>query len=195
MRRHPDLVRRTFTLCFPPQVEDRHPDFGGLGRGLVFLFHQAAAVSIGRRNVHPLRLRQPSLNPADNNSQVTSMIDIGQNVMNSEMAHPHQLRPRGAGGHQFRAGKNSRQDWAVARIPPPRPWHRKALKVVAPRDSSVISITFRMPDPELVRPVLAELIYRLSGQARPGPQGHRHVRRHAGRPDLAIAFADPADRG
>lgn len=99
-----------------------------------------------------------SVNPSDNNSRVTSLIDVGQNVMSSEMAiltsfdtasqvatnlGAERLLAKSGGGRDLTA--------AAALV-------KRNLKVDSGRDSSVIYVTFRHPDPELVRPVLAQII-------------------------------------
>jgi polysaccharide biosynthesis transport protein len=98
------------------------------------------------------------LNPSDNNSRVTSLIDLGQNVMNSEMAilSSYDLAAQvatnvGPGKILAKLGGGKDPQAAAGAV-------KGRLKVEATRDSSVISITFRHPDPDMVRPVLAEII-------------------------------------
>lgn len=97
-------------------------------------------------------------NPTDKDSQVTSMTDLGQNVISSEMAilssldvaaevatniGPEKILAKlGGGGDPMRAASVVHGN----------------LKVENKVAGSVINITFRHPDPDLVRPVLAELI-------------------------------------
>jgi uncharacterized protein involved in exopolysaccharide biosynthesis/Mrp family chromosome partitioning ATPase len=94
----------------------------------------------------------------DKNSQVTSMTDLGQNVISSEMAilassdiaaevatniGPEKILAKVGGGNDpMRAASVVHGN----------------LKVENKIAGSVISITFRHPDPDMVRPVLAEVI-------------------------------------
>ena len=117
-----------------------------------------------------------ALNPSENSSRVTSLIDLGQSVMNSEMEiltsydlaaqvatnlGPGKILAKLGGGDDATAAA-----YAV----------KKNLRVEATKDSSVIYITFFHADPALVRPVLAEIITDYLD---------RHVRVHA-----AIGMSD-----
>src|ERR1039457_3757507 len=99
-----------------------------------------------------------SLNPSDTNTRVTSLSDLNQNVMNSEMEiltsfdlaakvatnfGPDKLLAKLGGGNDPTA--------AAAAV-------KSRLKVESMKDSSVIYVTFRHPDPSLVRPVLSEIM-------------------------------------
>jgi len=100
-----------------------------------------------------------TLNPSENNSRVTSLIDIGQSVMNSEMEilstfdlaaqvatnlGPEKILAKLGGGND-----PVRAAFVI----------HNNLKVEASRDSSsVIRLTFQHPDPDLVRPVLDGVI-------------------------------------
>jgi len=99
-----------------------------------------------------------AVNPSDNTSHVTQTIDLGQNVLNSEMKilgsfdlaaqvatnfGPEKILAKYGGGNDATR--------AAAII-------RGNLHVAGEHDSSVINITFRHLDPDLVRPVLAEII-------------------------------------
>ena len=98
------------------------------------------------------------LNPSDNNSRVTSLIDLGQNVMNSEMAilTSYDLAAKVAtnfGPDKILAklGGGSNATAAASAV-------KGNLKVEPVKDSSVLYITFRHADPDLVQPVLSEII-------------------------------------
>jgi len=98
------------------------------------------------------------VNPSDNNSRVTSLIDMGQNVLNSEMHILSSLDlvaevATNVGPSKILAKFGGGNDAIIAAVT-----IRKHLKVEAARDSSVINVTFRHSDPDLVRPVLSELI-------------------------------------
>jgi uncharacterized protein involved in exopolysaccharide biosynthesis/Mrp family chromosome partitioning ATPase len=101
-----------------------------------------------------------AVNPSDNNnnSQVTSMIDMGQTVMNSEMdilssfdmaaevatnIGPERILAKLGGG--------SDPTHAAGVV-------HSNLRVECKASSSVLDITFHHPDPDLVQPVLAEII-------------------------------------
>jgi len=105
-----------------------------------------------------------ALNPSDNTSRVTSLIDMNQNVMNSEMEiltsfdlamnvvsnyGPDKILAKLGGGSNTLGTASSVA--AASSV-------RNNLKVEASKDSSVIHITFQHPDPALVQPVLAEII-------------------------------------
>jgi uncharacterized protein involved in exopolysaccharide biosynthesis/Mrp family chromosome partitioning ATPase len=99
-----------------------------------------------------------AINPADNNSRVTSLIDMGQNVMNSETHILDSLDlaaevATNVGPEKILAKLGGGQDPTSAASV-----INHNLKVEPLPDSSVILLTFHHPDPELVRPVLAELI-------------------------------------
>ncbi|HEX9045462.1 MAG TPA: Wzz/FepE/Etk N-terminal domain-containing protein, partial [Verrucomicrobiae bacterium] len=99
-----------------------------------------------------------ALNPSDNNTRVTSLIDMNQNVVNSEMEiltsydlaakvatnfGPEKVMAKIGGGNSPTA--------AAATI-------KGGLRVESTKDSSVIYVTFRHADPDLVQPVLGEVI-------------------------------------
>src|ERR1035437_1596502 len=97
------------------------------------------------------------LNSSEKNAQVTSLIGL-ENVMNSEMEilTSYDLAAKVAtnfGPEKILAklGGGSNPTAAASVI-------KGNLKVEAMRDSSVLYITFRHPDPDLVQPVLAEII-------------------------------------
>ena len=99
-----------------------------------------------------------ALNPADNNSRVTSLIDMGQNVMNSEtrILGSYDLAAEVAtnfGAEKILAKLGGGKDPTAASSA-----IKANLKVEPVPDSSVIYVTFRHPDPDLVRPVLAEIL-------------------------------------
>src|ERR1035441_5139243 len=98
------------------------------------------------------------LNPSENNSRVTSLIDLNQNVINSEMAilMSYDLAAKVAtnfGPEKILAklGGGSNPTAAASAV-------KGHLKVENMKDSSVIFVTFRHPDPDLVQPVLSEII-------------------------------------
>ncbi|MGA2243429.1 MAG: Wzz/FepE/Etk N-terminal domain-containing protein [Verrucomicrobiota bacterium] len=99
-----------------------------------------------------------ALNPADNNSRVTSLIDMGQNVMNSES------RILGSFDLAAEVATNVGPEKILAKLGGGKDPMAAAgvvgrnLRVNPVPDSSVIYLTFHHPDPDLVRPVLAELI-------------------------------------
>jgi len=99
-----------------------------------------------------------SVNPTENNSRVTSLVDLGASVMNSEMhilcsfdlaaqvatnIGPAKILAKYGGGDD-----PTRAAFVI----------RDNLKVEGSKDSSVIHITFRHFDPGIVRPVLSEVI-------------------------------------
>ena len=99
-----------------------------------------------------------SVNPTENNSRVTSLMDLGASVMNSEMhilssfdlaaqvatnIGPAKILAKYGGGSD-----PTRAAFVV----------RQNLKVEGGKDSSVIHITFYHFDPDIVRPVLSEII-------------------------------------
>jgi len=99
-----------------------------------------------------------ALNPSENNSRVTSLIDLNQNVMNSEMAiltsfdlaakvatnfGPDKILAKQGGGNDETAAA-----FAI----------KMNLAVESMKDSSVVRVTFQNADPNLVQPVLAEII-------------------------------------
>jgi uncharacterized protein involved in exopolysaccharide biosynthesis/Mrp family chromosome partitioning ATPase len=99
-----------------------------------------------------------TLNPSENNSKVTSVIDLNENVINSEMEilTSYDLAAKVAtnfGPDKILAklGGGSDPISAASAV-------KRSLKVEATKDSSVIYVTFRHPDPSLVQPVLAEII-------------------------------------
>src|ERR1039458_6000120 len=99
-----------------------------------------------------------ALNPSDNNSRVTSLIDLNQNVINSEMAilMSYDLAAKVAtnfGPEKILAklGGGSNPTAAASAV-------KGHLKVESLKESSVIFVTFRHPDPDLVQPVLSEII-------------------------------------
>ena len=99
-----------------------------------------------------------AVNPSDNNARVTSLIDMGQNVMNSEsrILSSRDLASAVAtniGPEKILAllGGGKDPGAAAGAI-------SGNLKVTPIPDSSVIYLTFHHPDPDLVRPILAELI-------------------------------------
>jgi uncharacterized protein involved in exopolysaccharide biosynthesis/Mrp family chromosome partitioning ATPase len=99
-----------------------------------------------------------ALNPSDNNSRVTSLIDLGQNVMNSEMAILSSLDlakqvATNFGPERILAKFGGGKDATTAAS-----LIRGNLKVESIRDSSVIYVTFHHTDPDLVGPVLTEII-------------------------------------
>jgi uncharacterized protein involved in exopolysaccharide biosynthesis/Mrp family chromosome partitioning ATPase len=100
-----------------------------------------------------------AMNPSDKdyNSRVTTLIE-GQNVMNSEMEilSSFDLAAQVAtnfGPDKILAKLGGGSDFARAASVV-----RGGLHVESKRDSSVIGITFRHPDPDMVRPMLAEII-------------------------------------
>jgi polysaccharide biosynthesis transport protein len=130
----------------------------GLAAATVFYFlrqplYQSQA-KIFIRYVQELR----PLNPSESMSHVASMTDMSQNVMNSEMEilSSYDLAARVATNFgpdkilsKMGGGTNAtRAAWAVQR----------QLKIEATKDSSVIYVTFRHADPDLVQPVLGEII-------------------------------------
>jgi uncharacterized protein involved in exopolysaccharide biosynthesis/Mrp family chromosome partitioning ATPase len=99
-----------------------------------------------------------ALNPSDNNSRVTSLIDMGQNVMNSETAILGSFDLAASVATNFGAEKilaklGGGKDFTAAASAV-----KRNLRVQPVPDSSVIYVTFHHPDPDLVRPVLAEII-------------------------------------
>ena len=108
-----------------------------------------------------------ALNPADDKTRVTSLVDMNQNVMNSELEiltsfdlalnvvsnfGPDKIlaKPGGGGGGSNTLGAVTSIAAATS--------VRNALKVEASKDSSVIHITFQSADPALAQPVLNEII-------------------------------------
>jgi len=99
-----------------------------------------------------------TLNPSENNSKVTSVIDLNENVINSEMEilTSYDLAAKVAtnfGPDKILAKLGGGSDPIAAASAV-----KRSLKVEATKDSSVIYVTFRHPDPSLVQPVLAEII-------------------------------------
>jgi uncharacterized protein involved in exopolysaccharide biosynthesis/Mrp family chromosome partitioning ATPase len=99
-----------------------------------------------------------ALNPSDNNTRVTSLVDMNQNVMNSETEiltsydlaakvatnfGPEKILAKLGGGNNAVA--------AAAAV-------KGHLHVEGMKDSSVLYVTFRHADQDLVQPVLAEII-------------------------------------
>jgi uncharacterized protein involved in exopolysaccharide biosynthesis/Mrp family chromosome partitioning ATPase len=99
-----------------------------------------------------------AINPSDNNSRVTSLIDLGQNVMNSEMAILSSLDLAKQVATNFGADKILAKSGGGRDLIAAASAVKGNLKVESVRDSSVIYLTFRHADPELVGPVLTELI-------------------------------------
>ena len=99
-----------------------------------------------------------TLNPADNSSQVHSLIDMGQSVMNSEMEilTSYDLAAKVAtniGPEKILAKVGGGSDaGAAAGVVSGN------LKVEGRNDSSVIHVIFRHADPSLVQPILTEII-------------------------------------
>ena len=98
------------------------------------------------------------LNPAENNRSVVSLLDMSQNVMNSEMEILTSLDLAAKVATNFgpekilaKLGGGDNAAKAAAAV-------KNQLKVESTKDSSVIYVTFRHPDPELVKPVLSEII-------------------------------------
>src|ERR1035438_3412222 len=97
-------------------------------------------------------------NPADRSSSMTSLLDLSQNAMNSEMEilTSYDLAAKVAtnfGPDKILAklGGGSNATAAAMVV-------NSHLKVESMKDSSVVYVTFSHPDPDLVRPVLAEII-------------------------------------
>ena len=123
-----------------------------------------------------------ALNPSEKNERVTSLIDMDQSVMNSEMEILTSLDLAaqvatnvGSGKILAKQGGGSDPTTAAFAV-------KRNLKVEATKDSSVIYITFQHADPGLVQPVLAEIITDYL---------ERHVRVHAaiGMTDDSLAEA------
>jgi succinoglycan biosynthesis transport protein ExoP len=99
-----------------------------------------------------------ALNPSENGSQETKLIDMDQNVMNSEMAilKSYDLAAKVATnfGPDKILAKLGGGDSAVAAASVVQ----SHLKVETMKDSSVIYVIFSHPDPDLVQPVLSEII-------------------------------------
>jgi uncharacterized protein involved in exopolysaccharide biosynthesis/Mrp family chromosome partitioning ATPase len=99
-----------------------------------------------------------AVNPSDNNSRVTSLIE-GQNVMNSEMAILRTFNVT------LRVATNVGPEKILAKYGGGNDAMRAAsivlnnLHVETKGGSSVIDLTFRHPDPDLVKPVLTEIIH------------------------------------
>jgi succinoglycan biosynthesis transport protein ExoP len=99
-----------------------------------------------------------TVNPSDNNAHVTSLIDPGVNVLQSEM------QILGTYDLALEVATNVGPDKILAKYGGGSDYYRAAsiirghLKVECKPDSSVISVTFRHPDPDVVRPVLAEVV-------------------------------------
>ena len=99
-----------------------------------------------------------AVNPSDNNSRVTSMIDVGQNVMTSEMEILTSFDTAAevatnVGPDKILAKLGGGSDATTAAVV-----IKRNLKVDSAPNSSVIHVTFHHPDPDMVRPVLSELI-------------------------------------
>jgi uncharacterized protein involved in exopolysaccharide biosynthesis/Mrp family chromosome partitioning ATPase len=99
-----------------------------------------------------------AVNPSDNNSRVMSMLDLGQNVMHSEMAilssfDLAQQVATNVGPDRILAKIDGGKDAAAAASV-----IKRNLRVLPVGDSSVINVTFHHPDPDMVRPVLTEII-------------------------------------
>jgi len=99
-----------------------------------------------------------ALNPSDNNSQVTSLIDMNQNVINSEMEilTSYDLAAKvatnfGPAKILAKLGGGDNPTAAAGAV-------HGHLQVESMKDSSVIYVIFRHPDPDLVQPVLGEII-------------------------------------
>src|ERR1019366_210863 len=99
-----------------------------------------------------------AFNPSDNNSRVTSLIDLNQNVINSEMAilMSYDLAAKVATNYGpekilAKLGGGSNPTAAASAV-------KGHLKVESLKESSVLYVTFRHPDPDLVQPVLSEII-------------------------------------
>jgi uncharacterized protein involved in exopolysaccharide biosynthesis/Mrp family chromosome partitioning ATPase len=97
-------------------------------------------------------------NPTDDKTRVTSLIDLSQTVMSSEceILTSYDLAAKVAtnfGPDKILAklGGGSNQLAAAAAV-------KGNLRVDCPKDSSVIYVTFHHADPDLVQPVLAEII-------------------------------------
>ena len=99
-----------------------------------------------------------ALNPSDNGSQQTKLIDMEENVINDEIEiltsgdlaarvatnyGPDKIMAKLGGGSNPIAAKNAIQGH---------------LRVAPAKDSSVIHVIFSHPDPELVQPVLGEIL-------------------------------------
>ena len=97
-------------------------------------------------------------NPSDNNSRVTSLIDVAQNILSSEMEilgsldladmvatniGPDKILAKYGGGNDF--------GHAASVV-------RSGLRVENEGASSVIGLTLHHADPDMVRPILAEVI-------------------------------------
>jgi polysaccharide biosynthesis transport protein len=99
-----------------------------------------------------------ALNPSENNSRVTSLIDLNQNVMNSEMAMltSFDLAAKVAtniGPEKILAKLGGGSDATTAAFAV-----KMNLSVESLKDSSVVRVTFQHADPGVVQPVLAEII-------------------------------------
>jgi len=99
-----------------------------------------------------------NVNPSENSSRVTSLIDLADSVMNSEMeilstldlaaqvatnGGPARILAKGGGGNDAMQAAGG---------------VRNGIKITPARGSSVIHIIFRHPDPTVVQPVLTEII-------------------------------------
>jgi len=99
-----------------------------------------------------------ALNPSDNNTRVTSLIDMSQNVMNSEM------EILTSGDLAARVATNFGPERILAKVGggsnsiAAAGYVQGHLQVESMKDSSVIYVIFRHEDPELVQPVLNEII-------------------------------------
>jgi uncharacterized protein involved in exopolysaccharide biosynthesis/Mrp family chromosome partitioning ATPase len=98
------------------------------------------------------------VNPSDNNSRVTSLIDLGQNVLNSEMAILCSFDLSEEVATNFGAEKILAKYGGGNDLTRAASILRGNLKVENKTASSVIDLTFRHPDPDLVQPVLTEMI-------------------------------------
>jgi uncharacterized protein involved in exopolysaccharide biosynthesis/Mrp family chromosome partitioning ATPase len=99
-----------------------------------------------------------TLNPSENNSKVTSLIDLNEGVINSEMeiltSYDLALKVATNFGPDKileKLGGGSNMITAASDV-------QRNLQVVPGKDSSVLHVTFSHPDPTLVQPVLTEII-------------------------------------
>jgi succinoglycan biosynthesis transport protein ExoP len=99
-----------------------------------------------------------ALNPSENSSQETKLIDMDQNVMNSEMAilKSYDLAAKVATniGPDKILAKLGGGDNAIAAASVVQ----SHLKVETMKDSSVIYVIFSHPDQDLVQPILGEIM-------------------------------------
>jgi len=99
-----------------------------------------------------------NVNPSENSSRVTSLIDLADSVMNSEMEilSTFDLAAQvatnvGPARILAKVGGGSDPMQAAGVV-------RSGIKILPAHGSSVIHIIFRHPDPTIVQPVLAEII-------------------------------------